>query len=164
MSISSSANSARLHFTATSGQTAFSVSFEFFDDADLDVYVNGTQKTITTDYTVSGGDGSTGTVTFNSGLVLNDAVPITRRIDIERVTDFSAGQAINRAALNTQLDTLTAIASDNKDVKGEITIDELPVSEIEGSIIWYASATIPVELSTAPTGTLTTIGLFIKHS
>jgi len=115
MSISSSANSARLHFTATSGQTAFSVSFEFFDDADLDVYVNGTQKTITTDYTVSGGDGSTGTVTFNSGLVLNDAVTITRRIDIERVTDFSAGQAINRAALNTQLDTLTAIASDNKD-------------------------------------------------
>ena len=115
MSISSSANSARLHFTATSGQTAFSVSFEFFDDADLDVYVNSTQKTITTDYTVSGGDGSTGTVTFNSGLVLNDAVTITRRIDIERVTDFSAGQAINRAALNTQLDTLTAIASDNKD-------------------------------------------------
>ena len=115
MSISSSANSPRLHFTATSGQTAFTVSFEFFDNADLDVFVNGTQKTITTDYTVSGGDGSTGTVTFNSGLTLNDKVTITRRIDIERVTDFSAGQAINRAALNTQLDTLTAISADNKD-------------------------------------------------
>lgn len=115
MSIASSANSGRLHFTATSGQTAFTVSFEFFDNADLDVYVNDVQKTITTHYAVSGGDGSTGTVTFGSGLTLNDAVTITRRIDIERVTDFSAGQAINRAALNTQLDTLTAIAGDNKD-------------------------------------------------
>jgi len=115
MSIASSANTGRLHFTATSGQTEFTVSFEFFDNSDLNVFVNDVQKTITTDYTVSGGDGSTGTVTFGSGLTLNDAVTITRRIDIERVTDFSAGQAINRAALNTQLDTLTAIASDNKD-------------------------------------------------
>ena len=115
MSIASSANTGRLHFTATAGQTAFTVSFEFFDNADLDVFVNDVQKTITTHYTVSGGDGSTGTVTFGTGLSVNDAVTIVRRIDIERVTDFSAGQAINRAALNTQLDTITAIASDNKD-------------------------------------------------
>ena len=115
MSIASSANTGRLHFTATASQTAFTVSFEFFDNADLDVFVNDVQKTITTHYTVSGGDGSTGTVTFGTGLSANDAVTIVRRIDIERVTDFSAGQAINRAALNTQLDTITAIASDNKD-------------------------------------------------
>ena len=115
MSIASSANTGRLHFTATAGQTAFTVSFEFFDNADLDVFVNDVQKTITTHYTVSGGDGSTGTVTFGTGLSVNDAVTIVRRIDIERVTDFSAGQAINRAALNTQLDTITAIAGDNKD-------------------------------------------------
>ncbi len=118
MAITSSANTGRLHFTATSGQTAFTVSFEFFDDADLNVFVNDVQKAITTHYSVSGGDGNTGTVTFGSGLTLNDAVTIVRRIDIERVTDFSAGQAINRAALNTQLDTLTAIAADNEDRSG----------------------------------------------
>tara|TARA_B100001939_G_scaffold280779_1_gene249517 strand:+ start:9955 stop:10896 length:942 start_codon:yes stop_codon:yes gene_type:complete len=115
MSIALSNNNPRLHFTATAGQTAFTVSFEFFDNDDLDVYVNDVQKTITSDYTVSGGDGSTGTVTFTSGLTLNDAVAITRRIDIERTANFFAGQTINRAALNTQLDTLTAIAADNKD-------------------------------------------------
>ena len=27
-------------FTATSGQTAFAISFEFFDEDDLDVYKN----------------------------------------------------------------------------------------------------------------------------
>ena len=118
MSIASSANTGRLHFTATSGQTVFTVSFEFFDDADLNVFVNDVLKTITADYTVSGGDGSTGTVTFGSGLTLDDEVTIVRRIDIERVTDFVAGQAINRAALNTQLDTLTAIAADNEDRAG----------------------------------------------
>ena len=118
MSIASSANTGRLHFTATSGQTVFTVSFEFFDDADLNVFVNDVLKTITADYTVSGGDGSTGTVTFGSGLTLNDEVTNVRRRDIERITDFVAGQAINRAALNTQLDTLTAIAADNEDRAG----------------------------------------------
>jgi hypothetical protein len=40
---------------------------------------------------------------------------LTRDITIERTTDFTAGADINRAALNTQLDTLTAIAADVKD-------------------------------------------------
>ncbi len=115
MSIALSANSPRVHYTATAGQTAFSIPFEFFNDGDVDVYVNDVQKTITTHYTLSGGDGSTGTATFGSGLTLNDKVTITRRIDIERNTNFFAGQTINRAALNTELDTLTAIAADNKD-------------------------------------------------
>ena len=37
MSIALSNNNPRLHFTATSEQTAFTVSFEFFDNDDLDV-------------------------------------------------------------------------------------------------------------------------------
>jgi|9_EtaG_2_1085328.scaffolds.fasta_scaffold01892_7 hypothetical protein len=115
MTIALSANSPRVHYTATAGQTAFTIPFEFFDDGDVDVYVNDVQKTITTHYTLSGGDGSTGTATFGSGLTLNDKVTITRRIDIERTSTFSAGQTINRAALNEQLDILTAISADNKD-------------------------------------------------
>ena len=115
MSIALSANSARVHYTATANQTAFAIPFEFFDDGDIDIFVNDVQKSITTHYTLSGGDGSTGTATFGTGLTLNDKVTIVRRIDIERTANFFAGQTINRAALNTQLDTLTAIASDNKD-------------------------------------------------
>jgi len=115
MTIALSANSPRVHYTATANQTAFAIPFEFFDDGDIDVYVNDVQKTITTHYTLSGGDGSTGTLTFGTGLTVNDKVAITRRIDIERTSHFFPGQTINRAALNEQLDTLTAIAADNKD-------------------------------------------------
>jgi hypothetical protein len=48
-------------------------------------------------------------------------VIFTRDTTIERTTDFTAGVDINRAALNTQLDTLTAIAADNQDL-GERSI------------------------------------------
>ena len=115
MTIDISDNDPRISYTVASGvtQTSFVVPFEFFDDSDVNVYVNNVLKTITTDYTISGGDGSTGTVTIS---VTGPAtVTLTREITIERITDFPTGIDINRAALNTQLDTLTAIAADIKD-------------------------------------------------
>lgn len=115
MTIDISNNDPRISYTVGAGvtQTSFAVPFEFFDDSDVNVYVNEVLKTITTDYTISGGDGSTGTVTIS---VTGPAtVTLTRDITIERVTDFPTGIDINRAALNTQLDTLTAIAADLKD-------------------------------------------------
>ena len=118
MTIDISNNDPRISYSVTAGSTvtSFAVPFEFFDDADLLVYVDEVLKSITTDYTVSGGDGSTGTVTMSvTGAVGNSTVVITRDIAIERTTDFAAGIPINRAALNTQLDILTAIAADLKD-------------------------------------------------
>jgi len=50
-----------------------------------------------------------------TGATGGSIVAITRDVTIERVTDFTPGVEINRAALNTQLDTLTAIAADIKD-------------------------------------------------
>jgi hypothetical protein len=118
MTIDISNNAARINYTVASGvtQTSFSVPFEFFNDSDLSVYVNDVLKTITTHYTVSGGDGSTGTITMSvTGASGGSTVVISRSIAIERTSDFQTGVDINRAALNTQLDTLTAIASDNED-------------------------------------------------
>ena len=46
--------SPRAQYTATSGQTAFTYAFPIFADAELEVYVGNTLKTLTTDYTVSG--------------------------------------------------------------------------------------------------------------
>jgi len=118
MTIDISNNDPRIAYTVAESvtQTSFAVPFEFFDNTDLNVYVDGTLKTITTDYTVSGGDGSTGTITMSvTGASGGSTVVITRDITIERTTDFTAGIDINRAALNTQLDTLTAIAADLQD-------------------------------------------------
>jgi hypothetical protein len=119
MTIDISDNDPRISYTANSNgaQTVFAVPFEFFDNSDLKVYVSGVLKsegTNSANYGVSGGAGSTGTVTFVSGVTASATVVLTRSITIERVTDFTAGADINRAALNTQLDTLTAIAADLK--------------------------------------------------
>ena len=123
MTIDISDNDPRISYTANANgaQTVFAVPFEFFDNSDLKVYVAGVLKsegTGSANYGVSGGAGSTGTVTFVSGVTASATVVITRSITIERVTDFTAGADINRAALNTQLDTLTAIAADLKDTAG----------------------------------------------
>lgn len=120
MTIDISDNDPRISYTANANgaQTVFAVPFEFFDNTDLKVYVAGVLKsegTGSANYGVSGGAGSTGTVTFVSGVTASATVVITRSITIERVTDFTAGADINRAALNTQLDTLTAISADLQD-------------------------------------------------
>ena len=112
MTINIADNAPRANYTATSGQTVFTVSFEFFDEADLTVYINGTE---TSAYTVTGGDGSTGTVTLTSGATAGDKVAIVRDVAIERTTDFTEGAAISRSALNEQLDKLTAQIADIDD-------------------------------------------------
>jgi len=116
MTIDISNNTPRISYSVAAGvtQTSFAVPFEFFVDTDLNVYVDEALQTITTNYTVSGGDGSTGTVTMT--VTGAKTVIITRDTTIERTTDFTAGVDINRAALNTQLDTLTAIGADVKDL------------------------------------------------
>ena len=122
MTIALSANTPRVSYTVNAGatQTAFTVNFEFFDDADLNFYVDGTQKTLTTHYTVSGGSGSTGTINTTSGNTVTGAsggstVVITRSIAFARVTDFPSSGAFQVATLNTELDRFTAIASDISD-------------------------------------------------
>jgi hypothetical protein len=118
MTIDISNNNPRVSYAVAQGatQTSFTVNFEFFENADLNVYVDGTKKSLTTHYTVSGGSGSTGTVTMSvTGATGGSTVVITRDTTIERTTDFSAGADINRAALNTQLDTITAMVADIED-------------------------------------------------
>lgn len=103
-------NTARVQYTATSGQTTFAVPFEFFENSDLKVYRNSTLQTITTHYTLTGaGVTGGGNLTFVSGVTLNDIITIVRDIPIQRVTDFPLSGPFNITALNLQLDQLTAM-------------------------------------------------------
>jgi len=118
MTINLSDNSPRVSYSVAAGvtQTSFTVSFEFFDNDDLNVYVDGVLKTLTTDYSVSGGDGSTGTITMSvTGASGGSTVVITRDIDLDRTTDFPSSGPFNIASLNTELDRFVAIAADLKD-------------------------------------------------
>ena len=118
MTINIADNSPRVSYDVAEGvtQSSFTVSFEFFDNDDLNVYVDGTLKTLTTDYTVTGGDGSTGSITMSvTGATGGSTVVITRDIDLERTTDFPASGAFNIATLNTELDRIIAITADLED-------------------------------------------------
>lgn len=97
-------------------QTAFSVNFPFFQTKDLDVYVDGALKSLTTDYTittVAAADGGflSGTVTFNAGQS-DCTIAIVRNITQERITDFPPSGGFNIRELNRQLDQITAITQD----------------------------------------------------
>ena len=116
MTILISDNSPRISYTATAGQTAFTVPFEFFDASDLNVYINDTLQTLTTHYTVTGGSGSTGSITLGTGATLNDVIVITRDVTLERVTDFPTSGPFQVASLNTELDKVVAMIADMKDL------------------------------------------------
>lgn len=118
MTINIANNDPRVSYTVGQGvtQTSFTVPFEFFANGDLNVYVDSVLKTITTHYTVSGGDGSTGTITMSvTGASGGSTVIITRDIDLERTTDFPSSGPFNIASLNTDLDRFVAISADLKD-------------------------------------------------
>jgi hypothetical protein len=124
MTIDISDNDPRIEYAVAQGvtQTAFTVPFEFFEDSDVRIYVDGVLKSLGSDYTLSGGDGSTGTATFVTatppavqqvtGATGGSTVSVVRHVSLERTTDFPAGQEINRAVLNEQLDTITAQIAD----------------------------------------------------
>ena len=125
MTIALSANTPRISYTVNQGvtQTSFPVPFVFFTSStDLNVFVDGVARTFdastssTSLYTVSGGDGSTGTVTTSvTGASGGSTVVITRSIPLARTTDFPSGGAFEIAKLNTELDTLLTMISDSQD-------------------------------------------------
>ena len=113
MTINIANNDPRINYTATAGQTVFTVPFEFFDNTDIKVYIEGTLKTITTHYTVSGGNGSTGTVTLVTGATLNDEVTLVRDVPMERTTDLTS--SYNGSSIDAQLDRIVAQIADLDD-------------------------------------------------
>jgi len=118
MTITLAQNAARQSYSVNQSATvtSFTVGFEFFDAADLNVFVDGVKKTISTNYTVSGGGGSTGAVSLSvTGASGGSTVVITRDIALARTTDFPASGSFQIATLNTELDRFTAIAADLKD-------------------------------------------------
>tara|TARA_B100000214_G_scaffold264039_1_gene195413 strand:- start:2073 stop:4523 length:2451 start_codon:yes stop_codon:yes gene_type:complete len=154
MTISVSNNTPRVSYTVSEGatQTSFTVNFEFFADADLRVFVDNTLKTITTHYTVSGGNGSTGTVTMSvTGASGGSTVVIVRAIALERTTDFPTSGAFNISSLNTELDRIIAIHADVDDTaerglrlqeSDDAVSTELPLKDTrKGTVLAFNAST-----------------------
>ena len=129
MTIATAKNTPINTYTASAGQTNFTIGFEFFQIADVKVFKNGTQLTYHADpttfadrYKIVGATstsdeayefGSGGTVILGStGASANDKIVIIRDITIERTQDFPLVGAFDITSLNTQLDTLTSMMAE----------------------------------------------------
>ncbi len=98
----------RVQYLADGSQTAFPFPFPVFNNADVRVYLDLTR--ITTGFTVTGaGADDGGTVTFVTAPVAGARITLLRLLNVERVSDFQAGGPLRAAALNDELDSLTAI-------------------------------------------------------
>ena len=176
MTINLSDNDPRISYTVASGVTqgTFTVPFEFFTDADLNLYVDGTLKTLSTDYTTTGGSGGTGTIVMNVGSEVTGAsggstVVITRSIALERTTDFQTSGPFAITALNTELDKLIAIQADLKDSQdrslqltdydADASLTLPDVNTRKGKLLAFNATTGAVEAGASIAGTNTVASL-----
>ena len=182
MTINLADNSPRISYAVAQGvsQSAFAVPFEFFADADLNVYVDGTLKTLTTDYTTADDSGNTqahtsgttGYIHFVSAVVGatgGSTVIVTRDIDLERTTDFPTSGPFDVTALNTELDKFIAIQADLKDqadrtlqltdydVSVSLTLPD--VDTRKGKLLAFNATTGAVEAGASIAGTVTVAAL-----
>lgn len=99
----------RADYTAGAGQTTFSVTWNFFADTDLIVWVDNVLQVANTDYTVTGaGTDTGGTVVFVSPLTGGEHVAIMGDIPIQRTTNYLDTGPFDMAGLNEFLQRVTA--------------------------------------------------------
>ncbi len=89
--------------------TSFEFPFPIFTDADLEVYVDGVQKILNTDYTMTGaGQSAGGQVTISSAPDTDANILFLRRLTIARTSDFQASGEFRAKVINDELDFQTA--------------------------------------------------------
>jgi hypothetical protein len=92
-------------YTANGSTTVFAYDFRIFSDSDLKVYVDGTLKTLTTDFSVSGaGESSGGNVTFGSAPADTLSVVILRELPRTQATDYVDNSALSATSLEDTAD------------------------------------------------------------
>lgn len=98
----------------TSTTQAVPYSYPFWDPADLIVVktdqdtLADTPLSLTTHYTISGGNGASGTVTLVDGAAaIGDTLTVYRQIPYTQTTDLEEGDPLPSAALEQRLDRLT---------------------------------------------------------
>lgn len=145
-----SSTSSRLEYTGNGVTVAFSVTFQFLTSTDLKVYQAGTLKTISTHYTVTGGNGATGTVTFVTAPANAEDVVIVNDPPMTQTTDYVANDPFPAESHERALDKLTILIQRVNDTlsrsftlaDGSVSTASLviPEPESEKVIAWNTAA------------------------
>jgi len=106
-----------IQYSGNGVTTAFSTSFVFSSSADLVVVLTSaagvdTTKTITTHYTVTGGNGSSGTVTMITPPASGETLTIYRQTALTQLTDYVENDAFPAETHEAALDKLTLITQE----------------------------------------------------
>ena len=133
MSYSINAVARRVVLSGSAGVGAYSFSFEILASSDIEVYLDSTKLTLTTDYAVTINSNGTGSVTLNTGTsnvpntpTSSNTITIIGSRAIERTTDFVTAGDLKASSLNEQLDSLTIFDQQiservDRSIKGHIT-------------------------------------------
>jgi hypothetical protein len=108
----------RVVYTASAGVGPYAFTFEILAQTDIDVYVDSTLKTLTTDYTVTINANGTGEITFVSAPTSTARVTIVGARSIERATDFVTGGDLTASSLNLALDQNVIFSQQNAEALG----------------------------------------------
>lgn len=146
----------------------FTVGFRFLDNTHLQVIKTSTSGidstlALTTDYSVSGAGGASGTVTLVSALASGERLTIIRDVPFTQLADYVDNDAFPAESHEDALDLLTMQTQQNREaldrsltlpatVSGVST--ELPAPESNKFIGWNETGTA---LQNLDTGTLATI-------
>jgi hypothetical protein len=175
----------RKTYAGDDATTSFGTSpMVFFDDADLVVYVVTTATgavvatlVLDTDYTVSGGDGSTGTLDLSAGSspygapASGQTLVIVRSLAITQDTDFVNNDSSDAEVAEDTIDRLTMICQEldqrldrsivfaDSDVSEASTV--LPTPEANALLAWNSAADA-LENKVAADLDLATVSVFIE--
>lgn len=112
----------RVVYTASAGVGPYAFTFEILTQTDIDVYIDSTLKTLTTDYTVTINANGTGSITFVTAPTSTARVTIVGARSIERATDFVTGGDLTASSLNLALDQNVIFAQQNAEAIGRAII------------------------------------------
>lgn len=110
------ATAPKVSYTGNGVTTSFAVPFQFFGSDEIEVIERTvstgaeTTKTLSTHYTVTGGNGSTGTVSAVTAPASTVEWHIRRKTKRTQVTDYVDASALPAATLETDFDRLVALA------------------------------------------------------
>lgn len=129
-----STTTAKVGYLGNGTTTAFAVPFAFFAAAELEVVERviatgvETPRALTTHYTVTGGNGSTGTVTAVAAPPATVTWTIARKTARTQLTDYLTGDAFPAETHERALDRLTALVQEIEEILGRSL--RIPITDV----------------------------------
>lgn len=174
-----SSTTAFLQYTLTTNPQALPVTFVFTNSADLQVLdaragADPVTLTINSDYSVTGGLGSTGTVTTiaggSHGVLVGDVITIVRNVPLTQTTNYTNTGPLTAAIIGASFDKLTEITQQinlrlagtlqfpvNEALSGNLLLSarasKLLGFDSSGALAYYANAGAPSSYVASITGT-----------